>query len=85
MAIDAKLFIDRLHEFEIACRQMECVPETLFARGKMNGRGTLLMVSGPTFTLESLEIFRTEVLECLDAKEKQLKGNSDPGTAIVHW
>lgn len=82
--MDKKLYEDRMNKFDIACKQLEAVPEIVLARGKQGNREVLLFLCGPTLTLQSVEKLREEIKEILDAKEKQLKGESDPGTAVIY-
>jgi hypothetical protein len=67
----------------IACDSLNAHPIVLFARGSVANREALIMLAGPVLTLESLAKLRVDIQECLDAKEKQLQGKSDPGTVVV--
>lgn len=67
-----------MKKFDGACKELNCIPEVLFARGLLHGRPTLLFMSGPRLTLESLKQLREDIFEVLESKEKQLKGISDP-------
>lgn len=83
--MDNGLFKDRMKKFEGACRQLDAVPEVLFARGIVAGRPTLLFLSGPRLNLDSLKQLRTDIIEVLDAKENQLKGGTDPNVLNVSF
>lgn len=72
-------------KFKIICTELKLHPIILFARGESNGRQVLTMMAGPRFTLESLAKMRADIAECLDAKEKDLKGQSGPDTAHIFF
>lgn len=66
------------------CEGVDAYPVILFANGSLRGRGALLMVAGPVLTLENIKKLREEITYCLDEKEKQLRGESGPDTAIIY-
>lgn len=69
-----------------ACDVFHAHPIVLYARGTTgNNRDVLMMLAGPTLTLESLAKLRSEITECLDAKEKDLKGQSGSDTAHIYY
>lgn len=67
------------------CDGVNAHPVVLFGNGSLRGRETLVMVAGPVLTLEKIEKLRAEIKECLDQKEKQLRGESGPDTAILYY
>lgn len=67
------------------CDNFNATPIVLFARGSVKHRNALIMMAGPVLTLESINKLRAEIKECLDEKEKSLKGESGPDTAHVFY
>ena len=83
--MNTKLFKDRMTKFEGACQELDALPEVLFARGTIGGRPALLFLSGPRLNLDSLKLLKAQINEVLDAKEKQLKGESGPDTLNISF
>lgn len=78
-----------LENVKSVCDEMYGKPVAAFVRGKvgkgLHEREALIMLVGPTLTMQTLSLLRNEILECLDAKEKQLKGEAGPDTAVFYY
>lgn len=83
--MDIKLFKERMESFEGACKQLEALPEVLFASGTVGGRRALLFLSGSQLNLESLKQLKADIIEVLDAKDRQLRGIDDPNNIKVSF
>ena len=73
-----------------ACKQFDGKLEVGFVRGKIGSglqrRNVLAMLVGPRLTLESLQELRKDILEALEAKEKQLRGDKlPPDVGVVNY
>ncbi len=64
------------------CKEYDGRLEVGFVRGKIGSglqrRNVLVMLVGPRLTVESVQELRKDILEVLDAKEKQLRGGPLP-------
>lgn len=72
------------------CKEYDGKLEVGFVRGKIGSglqrRNVLVMLVGPRLTLESVQELRKDILEALDAKEKQLRGDKlPPDVGVVHY
>lgn len=73
-----------------ACKAYDGHPVAIFVQGKigtgLQKRTAMIMLVGPRLTLAGLAELRLDMLEAMDAKEKQLRGgNLPPGTAVFHY
>ena len=64
--------------------------EVGFVRGKIGSglhrRNVLVMLVGPRLTLDSVQELRKDILEALDAKAKQLRGDKlPPDVGVVNY
>lgn len=72
------------------CKEYDRQLEVGFVRGKMgsglHSRNVLVMLVGPRLTIASVQELRKDILEALDAKEKQLRGDQlPPDVGVVHY
>lgn len=71
------------------CKLYDGKLEVGFVRGKMGSglqRNVLVMLVGPRLTLASVQELRKDILEALEAKEKQLRGDQlPPDVGVVHY
>lgn len=72
------------------CKEYEGRLEVGFVRGKMGTglqrRNVLVMLVGPRLTVASVQELRKDILEALDMKEKQLRGDQlPPDVGVVHY
>ncbi len=72
------------------CKEYDGKLEVGFVRGKIGSglqrRNVLVMLVGPRITIESIQELRKDILEALDAKEKQLRGDQlPPDVAVVNY
>lgn len=72
------------------CKEYDGKLEVGFVRGKIGygvqRRNVLVMLVGPQLTLESVQKLRKDILEALDAKEKQLRGDKlPPDVGVVYY
>lgn len=87
MSFQETHLMDNIRE---ACKQFDGKLEIGFVRGKIGSglqrRKVLVMMVGPQLTLESIQELRKDILEALDAKEKQLRGDKlPPDVGIVNY
>jgi hypothetical protein len=65
-----------------ACRIYDGQPVAIFVQGKVGSglqrRETTIMLLGPRLNLDNLAKLRSEMLEAMDVKEKQLRGDKLP-------
>jgi hypothetical protein len=79
-----------MRNIQEVCKQYDGKLEVGFVRGKMGSglqrRNVLVMLVGPRLTLELVQELRKDILEALDAKEKQLRGDKlPPDVAVVNY
>lgn len=72
------------------CKEYDGKLEAGFVRGKIGSglqrRNALIMLVGPRLTLQSVQELRKDILEVLDAKEKQLRGDElPPDVGVVFY
>lgn len=79
-----------MENIRAVCKEYEGWLEVGFVRGKigtgLKRRNVLVMLVGPRLTVASVQELRKDILEALDAKEKQLRGNQlPPDVGVVHY
>lgn len=79
-----------MDNIRLVCKEYDGKLEVGFVRGKIGSglqrRNVLVMLVGPRLTLESVQELRKDILEALDAKEKQLRGDKlPPDVGVVHY
>lgn len=66
--MDNNLYKERMSKFEGSCRELDAIPELIFARGKLGGKDALILLSGPTMTRKLI----AEIRMLLDERERAL-------------
>lgn len=79
--LDSKL-MDNVRE---VCKLYDGKPEAVFVKGSsgtgLNKKVVTIMLVGPRLNLESLAKLRKDMIDCLDAKEEQLRKDPDSNFA----
>ena len=79
-----------MENIRAVCKEYDGKLEVGFVRGKIGSglqrRNVLVMLVGPVLTVALLQELRKDMLEALDAKEKQLRGDQlPPEVGVVHY